>query len=163
MAKRVVLAYSGGLDTSVAVRWLIENEGAEVIAVAVDVGQNADADEADWDAIRERALAAGADITVTHDAREAASGADAVITDTWVSMGDTDREARMQALGPFQVDAALMKLAKADALFFHDLPAHRGEEVTAEVIDGPQSVIWDEAENRIHAQKSIIAWCLGAI
>ena len=108
-----------------------------------------------------RALAAGADIIVTHDAREAAAGADAVITDTWVSMGDTDREARMQALGPFQVDAALMKLAKADALFLHDLPAHRGEEVTAEVIDGPQSVIWDEAENRIHAQKAVLAWCFG--
>jgi len=111
----------------------------------------------------QRALAAGADITVTHDAREAASGADAVITDTWVSMGDTDREARMQALGPFQVDAALMKLAKADALFLHDLPAHRGEEVTAEVIDGPQSVIWDEAENRIHAQKAVLAWCFGSL
>jgi ornithine carbamoyltransferase len=107
----------------------------------------------------ERALKAGARIEVTHDAREAAEGADAVITDTWVSMGDTDREERMQALGPFQVDAALMKLAKPDALFFHDLPAHRGEEVTAEVIDGPQSVIWDEAENRIHAQKAVLAWC----
>jgi ornithine carbamoyltransferase len=111
----------------------------------------------------QRAIAAGADIAVTHDAREAVEGADAVLTDTWVSMGDTDREARMQALGPFQVDAALMKLAKPDALFLHDLPAHRGEEVTAEVIDGPQSVIWDEAENRIHAQKAILAWCFGAL
>jgi ornithine carbamoyltransferase len=94
---------------------------------------------------------------------QAARGADAVITDTWVSMGDTDRDTRMQALGPFQVDAALMALAKPDALFFHDMPAHRGEEVTAEVIDGLQSVIWDEAENRIHAQKAVLAWCFGAI
>ena len=111
----------------------------------------------------ERARQAGARIAVTDDARAAAEGADAVITDTWVSMGDTDREARMQALGPYQVDAALMALAKPDALFFHDLPAHRGEEVTAEVIDGPQSVVWDEAENRIHAQKAVLAWCFGAI
>jgi ornithine carbamoyltransferase len=107
----------------------------------------------------ERARRAGADIVVTRDPRAAADGADAVITDTWVSMGDTDRDARLKALAPYQVDAALMALARPDALFFHDLPAHRGEEVTAEVIDGPQSVIWDEAENRIHAQKAILAWC----
>ena len=107
-----------------------------------------------------RATAAGATIHVTDDPREAARGADAVITDTWVSMGDTDAEARLKALSPYQVDSALMALAKPDALFLHDLPAHRGEEVTAQVIDGPQSVIWDEAENRIHAQKAVIAWCL---
>ena len=110
-----------------------------------------------------RARAAGARIAVGHDPKAAASGADAVITDTWVSMGDTDRDARIAALTPFQVDGALMALAKPDALFFHDLPAHRGEEVTAEVIDGPQSIIWDEAENRIHAQKAVLAWCLEAI
>ena len=78
-------------------------------------------------------------------------------------MGDTDRDERIAALNPFQVNAALMALAKPDALFFHDLPAHRGEEVTAEVIDGPQSIIWDEAENRIHAQKAVLAWCLEAV
>jgi ornithine carbamoyltransferase len=111
----------------------------------------------------ERAAKAGASIHVTHDPREAARGADAVITDTWVSMGDTDAEARLKALGPYQVDGALMALAKPDALFLHDLPAHRGEEVTGEVIDGPRSVVWDEAENRIHAQKAVIAWCLGAL
>jgi ornithine carbamoyltransferase len=110
-----------------------------------------------------RARAAGAEIRVTHDPREAARRADAVITDTWVSMGDTDAEARLKALTPYQVDAGLMALARPDALFFHDLPAHRGEEVTAEVIDGPQSIVWDEAENRIHAQKAVLAWCLGAI
>jgi ornithine carbamoyltransferase len=109
----------------------------------------------------ERARKAGARIEVTGDPRAAAQGADAVITDTWVSMGDTDAEARLKALEPYRVDAALMALAKPDALFLHDLPAHRGEEVTAEVIDGPQSVIWDEAENRIHAQKAVLAWCFG--
>ena len=111
----------------------------------------------------DRALKAGARVSVTHDPRAAAEGADAVITDTWVSMGDTDKDERLAALAPFQVDAPLMRLAKPDALFFHDLPAHRGEEVTAEVIDGPQSVIWDEAENRIHAQKAVLAWCFGAV
>jgi ornithine carbamoyltransferase len=110
-----------------------------------------------------RAKAAGASVRVTGDPRQAARDADAVITDTWVSMGDTNAEARLEALGPYQVDAALMALAKPEALFFHDLPAHRGEEVTAEVIDGPQSVIWDEAENRIHAQKAVLAWCLEAL
>ncbi|WAC46747.1 ornithine carbamoyltransferase [Asticcacaulis sp. SL142] len=102
---------------------------------------------------------AGAKITVTHDPKAAVAGADAVMADTWVSMGDTDYDERMTALGPYQVNEALMALAKPDALFLHCLPAHRGEEVTAAVIDGPQSVIWDEAENRIHAQKSILAWC----
>jgi ornithine carbamoyltransferase len=109
----------------------------------------------------ERAKTAGARINVTRDPREAAAGADAVITDTWVSMGDTDADARIAALTPYRVDAALMALAAKDALFFHDLPAHRGDEVTAEVIDGPQSVVWDEAENRIHAQKAVLAWCFG--
>jgi ornithine carbamoyltransferase len=86
-----------------------------------------------------------------------------VITDTWVSMGDTDHDERVEALEPFQVDGRLMAVANKDAVFMHCLPAHRGEEVTDEVMDGPQSVIWDEAENRIHAQKSILAWCFGAI
>jgi ornithine carbamoyltransferase len=107
----------------------------------------------------ERARDAGARINVTRDPREAVAGADAVITDTWVSMGDKDEAERMAALTPYRVDAALMALAAKDALFFHDLPAHRGDEVTAEVIDGPQSVVWDEAENRIHAQKAVLAWC----
>ncbi|WKL58846.1 ornithine carbamoyltransferase [Asticcacaulis sp. ZE23SCel15] len=101
----------------------------------------------------------GAKITVTHDPKVAVAGADAVMADTWVSMGDTDYDERMAALGPYQVNEALMALAGPDALFLHCLPAHRGEEVTSAVIDGPQSVIWDEAENRIHAQKSILAWC----
>jgi ornithine carbamoyltransferase len=102
-------------------------------------------------------------VVLTEDPREAVAGVDAVITDTWVSMGDTDREARLAALEPYQVDEALMALAAPHAIFMHDLPAHRGEEVTEAVIDGPRSTIFDEAENRIHAQKSILAWCFGAI
>ena len=107
------------------------------------------------------AVSEGGDITVTDDAAAAVDGADLVNADTWVSMGDADADARMKLLEPFRVDQALMAGAKADALFMHCLPAHRGEEVTDEVMDGPQSVIWDEAENRLHAQKGILAWCLG--
>jgi len=102
-------------------------------------------------------------VFTTHDPREAVRDADCVITDTWVSMGDTDHDERMEALEPYQVDSDLMSLAAKDSVFLHCLPAHRGEEVTDDVIDGPQSLIWDEAENRIHAQKSILAWCFGAI
>ena len=100
---------------------------------------------------------------MTEDPRAAVAGADLVIADTWVSMGDEDAEARLAALEPYQVDEALMGGAAEDALFMHCLPAHRGEEVEGAVIDGPRSVVWDEAENRIHAQKSILAWCFGAI
>ena len=105
----------------------------------------------------------GAEIFVTDDAAAAAAGAACVVTDTWVSMGDDeDRGRRSQLLVPYQVDASLMAKATAGALFMHCLPAHRGDEVTEEVIDGAQSVVWDEAENRLHAQKGILAWCLGA-
>jgi ornithine carbamoyltransferase len=102
----------------------------------------------------------GGDIIVTNDAETAAIGADLVNADTWISMGDEDVENRRRLLEPFQVNQKLMSKAKPNALFMHCLPAHRGEEVTDEVIDGPQSVIWDEAENRLHAQKGILAWCL---
>lgn len=95
--------------------------------------------------------------------REAAEGADLIITDTWISMGQDHAETKLAAMMPYQVDAALMALAKPDAKFLHCLPAHRGEEVTEEVIDGPQSLIWPEAENRLHAQKSILRWCFGQI
>jgi ornithine carbamoyltransferase len=102
-------------------------------------------------------------VSASDDPRAAVKDADVVITDTWVSMGDTDHDERIEALEPYQVDEELMDLAKPSAVFLHCLPAHRGEEVTDEVIDGPKSLIWDEAENRIHAQKSILAWCFGAI
>ncbi|HEY2659323.1 MAG TPA: ornithine carbamoyltransferase [Caulobacteraceae bacterium] len=109
-----------------------------------------------------RGLELGARIEITEDPREAVRGADAVIADTWVSMGDLDHDERLAALEPYQVDSDLMALAAPDALFLHCLPAHRGEEVTDDVLDGPQSVVWDEAENRSHAQKAILAWCFAA-
>ena len=111
----------------------------------------------------EIAKAAGANITLTRDAREAVAGADVVVTDTWVSMGQEHAHNKMAAMMPYQVNERLMATAKADAVFLHCLPAHRGEEVTDAVIDGPQSLIWDEAENRLHAQKSILLWCLGKL
>jgi ornithine carbamoyltransferase len=101
-----------------------------------------------------------ADIRIGSDPEEAVKGADCVVTDTWVSMGDRDGTRRHNLLKRYQVNARLMARAKPDAIFMHCLPAHRGEEVTADVIDGPQSVVFDEAENRLHAQKGILAWCL---
>jgi len=103
----------------------------------------------------------GAKIDVTADPAVAAKGVDCIVTDTWVSMGAKDKEERRALLQPYRVDEKLMALAKRDAIFMHCLPAHRGEEVTAVVIDGPQSAVWDEAENRMHVQKGILAWCLG--
>ena len=109
------------------------------------------------------ARANGADIEVGHDPRAAVAGADCVVTDCWLSMGDEDKTSRYALLKPYQVNGDLMAEAAPDALFMHCLPAHRGEEVTDEVIDGPRSVVFDEAENRLHAQKGILAWCLGAV
>jgi ornithine carbamoyltransferase len=105
----------------------------------------------------------GAQIMLSHDADRAVEGVDCVVTDTWVSMNQEHRARGHNVFQPYQVNAALMAKAGSNALFMHCLPAHRGEEVTDEVIDGPQSVVFDEAENRLHAQKSILAWCLGAI
>jgi ornithine carbamoyltransferase len=101
----------------------------------------------------------GATISLHRDPGPAVAGADCVVADTWLSMGQPE-ENRHNILAPFRVDAALMARAKPEAIFMHCLPAHRGEEVTADVIDGRQSVVWDEAENRLHAQKAILAWCL---
>jgi len=106
------------------------------------------------------AKTSGAAVQLGHDPEEAVAEADCVVTDTWVSMGDRDGEKRHNLLKPYQVNKRLMSLAKPDAIFMHCLPAHRGDEVTDEVIDGPQSVVFDEAENRLHAQKGILAWCL---
>jgi ornithine carbamoyltransferase len=111
-------------------------------------------DAIDW------AVSEGATIVSTTDADEAVDGVDCVVTDTWVSMGDTEAEKRHNLLSPYKIDQRLMDRAAKDAIFMHCLPAHRDEEVTADVLDGPQSVIWDEAENRLHAQKGILAWCL---
>jgi ornithine carbamoyltransferase len=103
-----------------------------------------------------------ADIELLTDPEAAVKGADCVVTDTWVSMGDKNGQRRHNLLKRYQVNARLMAKAKPDAIFMHCLPAHRGEEVTDEVIDGPQSVVFDEAENRLHAQKGILTWCLHA-
>jgi ornithine carbamoyltransferase len=113
-----------------------------------------DAETRDWAADSGR-------VSFTTDAMAAVEGADCVVTDTWVSMGDDNATKRQNLLKPYQVNRDLMARAKKDALFMHCLPAHRGDEVTDEVIDGPQSVVWDEAENRLHAQKAILAWAIG--
>ena len=113
-------------------------------------------DVVDW------ARGEGAAITVTDDVESAVQGADAVVTDTWVSMGDSDdtKEQRMADLRPYQVDQRVMDMAADHAIFMHCLPAHRGEEVTDAVIEGPRSVVFEEAGNRLHAQKGILLWCL---
>ena len=111
----------------------------------------------------EMARAAGSQVTLTQDAAEAARGADIVVTDTWVSMGQEHVHNKLAAMAPFQVDAALMAHAKPDARFLHCLPAHVGDEVSEDVFEGDQSVVFDEAENRIHAQKSILLWCFGRL
>ncbi|HTO40292.1 MAG TPA: ornithine carbamoyltransferase [Rhizomicrobium sp.] len=111
--------------------------------------------------LKEWAKTQGADVSFGHDPQAAVQGADCVVSDAWVSMGDEDTTKRHNLLKAYQVNAALMGRAAKDAIFMHCLPAHRGEEVTDDVIDGPQSVVFDEAENRIHAQKAILAWCLG--
>jgi ornithine carbamoyltransferase len=113
-------------------------------------------------ALREWARRNGAAVRFLSDPEEAVGDADCVITDTWVSMGDDEGERRHNLLKRYQVNAALMEKARPDTIFMHCLPAHRGEEVTAEVMDGPQSVVFDEAENRLHAQKGILTWCFGA-
>jgi ornithine carbamoyltransferase len=102
----------------------------------------------------------GARVSLTTEPCEAVAGVDCVVTDTWVSMGDESGATRHNLLAPYRVDEALMAHAKPDAIFMHCLPVKRGEEVTAGVVDGPQSVVWDEAENRLHAQKGILTWCL---
>ena len=111
----------------------------------------------------EKARAAGAQVTITRDAAEAARAADIVVTDTWVSMGQDHAHNKIAAMAPYQVNAALMSQAKADVRFLHCLPAHVGEEVDAEVFEGAASVVFDEAENRIHAQKSVLLWCFGKL
>jgi ornithine carbamoyltransferase len=110
--------------------------------------------------LRDWMRSSGAAIVLSHDPDEAATDADCIVTDTWVSMGDRNADGRHNLLRRYQVNAELMARAKADALFMHCLPAHRGKEVTDDVMDGPQSVVFDEAENRLHAQKGILTWCL---
>jgi len=111
--------------------------------------------------ISSSAVARGGRIGFTHDPKEAVEDAEVVVTDTWTSMGQEHDQYRLEAFAHYQVDEAMMGLAAPQATFLHCLPAHRGEEVTDAVIDGPQSAVWDEAENRLHAQKALLMWCLG--
>ena len=127
------------------------------VRVACPPGHEPDA------AVLAAAAALGLTVPIIRDPRDAVAGADVVVTDTWISMGQTHAEAKIAALSPYQVTPAIMAAAAPDAVFLHCLPAHRGEEVVDAVIDGPQSAIWEEAENRLHAQKSILRWCFGQI
>ena len=111
----------------------------------------------------ERARGIGAQVELLTDPVAAVAGADCVVTDTWTSMGMEDKSGGHNIFAPYQVNDALMAKADKDAIFMHCLPAHRGEEVTDAVMDGPQSVVFDEAENRLHVQKGVLAWCLGAL
>ena len=113
--------------------------------------------------LREWVKAHKGKVHFTGNAEEAVDGAECVVSDAWVSMGDEDSTKRHNLLKPYQVNGRLMARAAKDAIFMHCLPAHRGEEVTDDVIDGPQTAVWDEAENRLHAQKAIMAWCLGKL
>ncbi|WP_347718592.1 ornithine carbamoyltransferase [Sphingomonas sp.] len=118
--------------------------------------------EPDMDMLK-AAAARGRSVPIVRDAAVAAAGADVIVTDTWTSMGQSDSDNRAKVMAPYAVNEAMMARAGEDALFMHCLPAHRGEEVTDAVIDGPQSAAWDEAENRLHAQKSLLLWCLGKL
>ncbi|WP_380876443.1 ornithine carbamoyltransferase, catabolic [Sphingomonas sp. DBB INV C78] len=113
--------------------------------------------------VLDAALKRGMTVPILRDPLAAVQDADVVVTDTWISMGQDHAEEKLAAMTPYQVNAALMAHAKPDAAFLHCLPAHRGEEATDEVLDGPNSAIWDEAENRLHAQKSVLLWCFGLI
>jgi ornithine carbamoyltransferase len=137
----------------------VEAAGLMKFNVRIGVPHGYESDEG----IIAEARASGAGITLHRDAAEAARGADVIVTDTWISMGQAHAEAKLAAMAPYQVNAALMAQAKPGAVLLHCLPAHRGEEVTDDVIDGPQSVVWDEAENRIHAQKAILRWAFGQL
>lgn len=158
----------GGLDGR-TIAWV--GDGNNVAATFLDAARHLDfafrvATPSEFalaeDTVAE-ARAAGADVTVGHDPHEAVAGADVVVADAWASMGDEDEERRRALLEPFQVNAALMAGAAPGAIFLHCLPAHRNEEVTDEVMDGPQSAVFDEAENRLHAQKAILKHVLGVL
>jgi len=138
---------------------IIEAAGLMKFNVRVGTPRGYDPD----DGFVQEARTRGAQVTLTRDPAAAVSGADIVVTDTWVSMGQQHVHNKLAAMAPFQVNDALMRHAKADARFLHCLPAHVGEEVSAEVFEGPQSVVFDEAENRIHAQKSVLLWCFGLL
>jgi len=151
-----VVAWSGDANNVLA-SWIHAAQRFDFsLHVATPNGLDLQPGLLDW------ARRSGARLELFRDPHAAVKGADAVVSDCWVSMGDVDEAFRHALLAPYQVNAKLMAAANKDAIFMHCLPAHRGEEVTDDVIDGPQSVVFDEAENRLHAQKGILAWCLGA-
>ncbi|PZO79131.1 MAG: ornithine carbamoyltransferase [Mesorhizobium amorphae] len=154
-AKDRLFAWTG--DGNNVLHSLIEASARFGFRLNIAVPQGSEPDQAyvDW------ANGNGGRVAFHASAADAVAGADCVVTDTWVSMNQEHRARGHNVFQPFQVNEALMAKAAPDALFMHCLPAHRGEEVTDGVIDGPQSVVWDEAENRLHAQKGILAWCLG--
>ncbi|MFF3570242.1 ornithine carbamoyltransferase [Nocardia jiangxiensis] len=155
------LAYFGDGANNMAHSLLV---GGVTAGLNVIIAAPSGFEPADWvlDAARKRAAETGASVTVTGDPVAAATGADALVTDAWTSMGqENDGLDRVGPFRPFQVNAELLAHAAADAVVLHCLPAHRGEEITDEVIDGPHSVVWDEAENRLHAQKALLVWLLG--
>ncbi|MEM1138895.1 MAG: ornithine carbamoyltransferase [Pseudomonadota bacterium] len=153
-----VVAWCGDGDNNVARSWV---HAAVRLGFTLRIAcPEAFAPDADLMAWVETEGAPLSSITVTRDAARAVDGADCVVTDTWVSMGDAQAEERLTLLKPYQITQDLMARAAKHAIFLHCLPAYRGKEVTAEVLDGPQSVVFDEAENRIHAQKAILNWCL---
>jgi ornithine carbamoyltransferase len=166
MADLLTILENGKTLPGLKLAWL--GDGNNVLASIMEAGGLMDFDvvaacpqgfqPTDEDVARGRGRA-----RVVGSAKEAVEGADLVVTDTWISMGQAHAETKLAAMMPFQVDEALMASAKPDARFLHCLPAHRGEEVVGAVIDGPQSLIWPEAENRLHAQKSVLRWCFGQI
>ena len=159
----LTMSYFGDGANNMAHSYLL---GGATAGMHVRIAAPADYAPAEAIVADARAIAegTGGSVTVLTDPAEAAAGADVMVTDTWVSMGKEDEKAeRVAVFGDYTVDERLMGLAAPDAVFLHCLPAYRGYEVSAEVLDGPQSVIWDEAENRLHAQKGILAWCLGAV
>ncbi|WP_414903228.1 ornithine carbamoyltransferase [Sphingomonas flavalba] len=142
---------------------IVEAAGLFGFSVAIGCPEGYDPDDRFVAAARARLAGTGATVVVERDPLRAAAAADIVVTDTWVSMGQAHAAEKLAAMAPYQVNAGLMAAAKGNATFLHCLPAHRDEEVASDVIDGPRSAVWDEAENRLHAQKSVLLWCLGRL
>jgi ornithine carbamoyltransferase len=154
VAGRIVTWIGDGLN-NVATSWI---HAAARFGFTLHIGAPASLQPSQE--MRDWAAREGATLVLFEDPRAAVAGSDCIVTDVWLSMGQKDEDRRFSLLKDYQVDAALMKLAAQDAIFMHCLPAQRGREVTDEVIDGPQSVVFDEAENRVHSQRAILAWCL---
>ncbi len=142
---------------------IVEAAGLMKFSVSIGCPVGYDPDAAWIDQANQRLTGTNARVAIERDPARAVAGADVVVTDTWISLGQANADAKLEAMQPFRVDPALMSMAQPTATFLHCLPAHRGDEVTADVIDGAQSAVWDEAENRLHAQKSILLWVFGKL